>query len=339
MTLLPGVAPLVVPRPLPAWVQAAQQAAAEPPEPKTRTGQHRRAPFASHREIATRLAEDVTNAWFRARGGSQHAIPIGVVAALALVAPAEEDGPDLGDQILELSPDELAVMLRRIWAHHWFSEPFLIERTRPLHDWLNEEEPDPDLVHAAHQVAHAAINSGLLDVTGHKDPGHRSDTDVLSRLIMDMHSKAKRLADGEFHTPEAVCDLMASVIINAHDLKPGASIHDPAAGSGAMLRAAANHLRDTGLNSADHHWYANDIDELAVACCAVNSIVWGLGPNVVVAKANSLTEPDWPTRARAERAAIIAHRNRVFQQAATEAAQRKALRLLTNLTQPLERTA
>lgn len=230
-------------------------------------------------------------------------------------------------------------MLREIWGIRWWQEPFLIERARPLHDWLNEEEPDADLAYAAHKVAHAAIKSGLLDVTGHKDPGRRSDTDVLSRLIMDMRSKAKRLADGEFHTPDPVCDLLASVLLGGTPVAPGMSLHDPAAGSGGMLRAAANHIRDRGQNPADLHWYANDIDELAVACCAVNSMVWGLGPNVVVAKADSLAEPDWPTRARAERAAIIAHRNRVFQQAATEAAHRKALRLLTNLTQPQEEAA
>ncbi|MFF7586779.1 N-6 DNA methylase [Kitasatospora purpeofusca] len=334
MALLPGAAPLVVPRPLPAWVQAAQQAAAEPPKPKIRTGQHQRAPFATYREIANRLSEDVTNAWFKARGGSQGTVAIGVVAALSLMAPADPSGPDLGDEILALNPDELAEMLREIWGFTWFREPFLIERARPLHDWLHEEETDPDLVYAAHKVARAAIQSGLLDVTGHKDPGLRADVDVLSRLVMAMNGIAKRRADGEFHTPEPVCDLMASIIIGDRAIEPGMSLLDPAAGSGQMLRAAASHIRDRGQNPANLHWYANDIDEVAVACCAVNSIVWGLGPNVVIAKADSLAEPDWPTRARSERAEIIAHRNRVFQQATTEAAHRKALRLLTNLTQP-----
>ncbi|MEV4557227.1 N-6 DNA methylase [Kitasatospora sp. NPDC049285] len=337
--LLPGAAPVVVPRPLPSWVVTAQQAAAEPPKPEIHMGQRRRAPFASHREIANRLAEDVTDAWFKARGGSQHAIPIGVVAALALVVVKDEAGPDLGDQFLALDPAELGAVLKDIWGITWYRHPYLIQCALPLHEWLTVPEPDPEILHAVHKTAHAAINSGLFQITSHQDPGLRTDTDVLSRLIMDMSTKAKRLADGEFHTPDPACDLMAQVLLGQKDFTPGMSFMDPAAGSGGMLRAAAAHLRDHGHDPADYEWYGNDINEIAVACLAVNSIIWGLGPNVVIAKADSLADPGWPTRARAERAEVIAHRNRVVELAATEAAHRRAIRLLTQLTEPLERTA
>ncbi|GAA0694865.1 hypothetical protein GCM10010193_56940 [Kitasatospora atroaurantiaca] len=340
MSLLPGSAPVVVPRPLPAWVEAAQEAAAAPPKPKIRTGQHRRAPFADHRRAASQVGEHVTSAWFSARGGSDIGIPIGIVGALAMMAPADEHGPDLGDQVLALNPAELTDLLRHIWRSYWLRRPDLIERALPLHDWLNHGEADSDLLYAAHKTAHAAINSGLLDITGHKDPSLRSDADVLSRLVMEMRSKAQRSGSGEFHTPNAVCDFMARILLGSpEDLRPGLSIHDPAAGSGSMLRAAAQHIRDAGHQPADFHWFANDIDPIAVACCAVNAIVWDLGPNVVIAKADSLAEPNWPSRARAERAEIIAHRNRTVERAATEAAWRRAARLLDTLTQPLERTA
>jgi hypothetical protein len=44
-------------------------------------------------------------------------------------------------------------------------------------------------------------------------------------------------------------------------------------------------------------WYGADVDELAVASAAVNSVIWQLGPNVVLYVGDPLAEPDWSAAA------------------------------------------
>jgi hypothetical protein len=52
-------------------------------------------------------------------------------------------------------------------------------------------------------------------------------------------------------------------------------------------------------------WYATDVDPVAVAALAVNAHLWDLGTHVVLARADILTEPDWPGRAAAEQARAL----------------------------------
>ncbi|WP_373298070.1 N-6 DNA methylase [Streptomyces abikoensis] len=62
---------------------------------------------------------------------------------------------------------------------------------------------------------------------------------------------------------------------DAKEPRPGEHVHEPACGSGGLLRAAAQGMRERGLDPASVHWSGVDIDQIAAACTAVNAIVWG----------------------------------------------------------------
>jgi hypothetical protein len=51
-------------------------------------------------------------------------------------------------------------------------------------------------------------------------------------------------------------------------------------------------------------WFAVDTDPLAVACLAVNAVLWNLGPRVLLGVGNGLTD-EWLRRAAAQRREMI----------------------------------
>jgi hypothetical protein len=79
--------------------------------------------------------------------------------------------------------------------------------------------------------------------------------------------------------------------------EPADQISDEVAGTGGMLRAAAQDLRQRGKDPHKVWWFANDIDPVAVAALAVNAHLWDLGPNVVLGCVDVLAEPDWTREA------------------------------------------
>ncbi|GGM80934.1 hypothetical protein GCM10012275_59470 [Longimycelium tulufanense] len=85
----------------------------------------------------------------------------------------------------------------------------------------------------------------------------------------------------------------------------GDTVQDPAVGTGGLFRAAAQAMREQGRDPATVSWYGADIDDLAIAACAINSVLWGLGPRVVLCVANTLAEGDWASRAEAQRTEIL----------------------------------
>ncbi|MFD8993457.1 N-6 DNA methylase [Streptomyces abikoensis] len=114
---------------------------------------------------------------------------------------------------------------------------------------------------------------------------------------------------------------------DAKEPRPGEHVHEPACGSGGLLRAAAQGMRERGLDPASVHWSGVDIDQIAAACTAVNAIVWGLGPRVTVACADILARPDAVEQAAEEARTVIEHRDQLFGRAAVIGAVRKAQRL------------
>lgn len=72
-----------------------------------------------------------------------------------------------------------------------------------------------------------------------------------------------------------------------------------------MVRVAAATLRPQGKDPADYQWWMNDIDEIRVACCVVNAVLFRLGPNVTVSRGNAfhdVSELEHDAQARAGRA-------------------------------------
>lgn len=311
-------------------------AATPAPRAKPAAG-HRLSDEGAHR-TAVALGEAVAGAWHRAHGGPDMAVPIGLVAALTLIRQRDAHGPDLRAQILAQQPRELIEMYRQIWAGHWQARPDLIDRARVLHEWLNAPgEIDDHRAYCVKVVTEAALKAGILDLTGHPDAIERSRTDALSHVIMLLRSDGARQGLGEFHTPPSVTTMLGEVMLaelsaettmEAKGPEAGQHIHDPAGGSGGMLRAAAQALRWRGHDPADFQWSMVDIDQIAAACAAVNAIVWGLGPNVVVACDDSLANPRAVEDARAHARAVIAHRDQVMGTARMIAAVRRTQALL-----------
>nr|WSZ96802.1 SAM-dependent methyltransferase [Streptomyces sp. NBC_00857] len=332
---LPRAAAPVTPRSAPKWARK------NTPKSKTAvrtpakiTARKYVAPRDQH-EHASKIAETVIDTWYQNHGGSGIDIPIGTVAALALL----RNAPGFADWILNLQPHELPELFKEIYLGHWIQRPDLINRAIRLHDWAWNPNPDKQQLHAVHAVTHRAINTGLMDLTGHDDVYERSESDVLSPLLTGLRHKSDKKWRGEYHTPACVTDLMAQVLVDKDFAGPDKAIHEPAVGSGTMLRSIAQRLRDLGNNPHDYVWYGNDIDSLSAACAAVNTIIWDLGPRALIGCADSLAPEDDYAKTVEEAKDAFAQRDRYMDVARTIASSRRAFRLIDELTTPREKAS
>ncbi|GAA1920027.1 N-6 DNA methylase [Streptantibioticus ferralitis] len=291
-------------------------------------------------EHARKIAENAIDAWYQSYGGSSIDIPIGTIAALALLRQPEEIGNGLADWILSRQPHELPQLFKEIYLGYWIKRPDLINRALRLHDWAWNPDPDPQQLRAVQAVTHRALNQGLLDLTGHDDPGQRAEADVLSPLLTGLRHKSDKKWRGEYHTPACVTDLMANMLVDKDFAQPGLAIREPAVGSGTMFRSVAQRLRDLGLNPHDYHWYGNDIDSLSAGCAAVNTIIWDLGPNAFIGCADSLaTEDSGYAKTLSEAKDAFEQRDRYVDTATAIVTSRRAFRLLDELTSSKETAA
>lgn len=274
------------------------------------------------------IAESVSGAWHRSHCSDQLDIAVGTVAALAINPLKETIGHgSLAARFRQLDNAGTADALREIWGRRWLSDPYLVQVALPLHGWL-EEDPSDETLRAVRGVIDAALRAGLLDLVGHVDPARRSSEDVLGTILTHMRSVGARKGLGEYHTPPDVADLIAQ-LANERLPEPGQSIAEPCAGSGGLIRAAAQNIRRLGGDPADYQWVMGDIDSLAVACAASNAIIWGLGRRVLVYRADALAEPDAPMRAAATRTAVLEHHHRVVTTAMPVAVMKMALTTYT----------
>ncbi|WP_220295408.1 N-6 DNA methylase [Streptomyces sp. MBT84] len=147
-------------------------------------------------------------------------------------------------------------------------------------------------MYAVRRVTDTALRYGILQLTGDPHPYHRSDTDVMSWTITSLRSRGAQQGLGEYHTPPDVCDMMAAVPLGSEPPPKGQWFGEPAGGTGGTFRALAQHLRHLQADPADYGWALNELEPIAAAGAAINSIVWGLGPNVVIAQGDTLGEPD-----------------------------------------------
>jgi hypothetical protein len=250
-----------------------------------------------------KIAEAAASAWWKAHGGSTDAIPLGVVAALALMTQADPAGPDPAKLILGADRDEIADLLRHIWTLFAITRPELSIRTGPLAAWL--DNPARAQLDGAHATAHAVVKAGQLTLTGDRDLAR--EVDLLGHVYQELRNPKAKKAHGEIFTPAPLATAMARMTLAGAE--PGQSICDPFAGTGGLLRAAAQELRAQGVDPRSMHWYAADIDPVVVAGLAVNMHLWDLGPHVVVGCANVLAEGDWQDRALTEQHAAIEQHN------------------------------
>ena len=269
---------------------------------------------------AMRIAKRAAEAWRQAQGGDD-STAVGVVAALALTDRAAPSGPDRAQMLAGSSDEAIAGALSGIWAQFWIARPELGRLVGPLARWVNDTNPAQGKVRAIADVARAATQSGLLDLV---DTGALRHTDVIGLMYHQMRTQSGAAADwarGEFVTPAAVCKLMAATALSGPELlKPGSALEAGPSGTGELLLAYAEHIREQGKDPAGFWWIAHGISPAAVAVTAVNCHLWDLGPHVVIGIADSIAEPGWPERAWAEQQAAVAHRDELVQAGAMLAA-------------------
>lgn len=104
--------------------------------------------------------------------------------------------------------------------------------------------------------------------------------DVLGEFFSMHITKGK---NGQFFTPEHVCDFMAAITIDETTTK-GKTIQDPACGSGRMLLSAAKISRH-------NYFYGADIDKRCAKMAAINLCMNGLTGEV--AWMNSISFEHW----------------------------------------------
>lgn len=276
------------------------------------------------REHARSIAEAVDEAWHSRYGGSRIEVPMSVVAALALVAREATDADqlvELGETMERLDHEGFGLLIQRLWCEFAVLRPDLNPRTKHLWSWTDEDQ-DETVLRAVQAVGRAAIRKGLLERCG---PDAWGEMDLLGMLLQTMKSHGGRKGIGQFLTP---VDLTA-LIGRMAGPKEGDRILEPCAGTGTMLLGAARAMRENGLDPTTCEWWANDLDPLAAALCAVNVHLWGLGWRVVVGCGDGLLDA-WMHEALEHRQIAIEQ----LQAAWAQARQIAAVRQLLDLSHP-----
>jgi len=121
--------------------------------------------------------------------------------------------------------------------------------------------------------------------------------DFLGPLFMECMANKYQ---GQFFTPHALCKLMAEVtfkdMVDTWDQRYTLTVHEPAAGAGAMCLAMAGVARDAGLNiNKDIYFECVDVSPSAMRTCYVQLNLAGL--NATVIQSNTLGQEylagDW----------------------------------------------
>lgn len=257
-------------------------------------------PPSNPHQHASKVAEAAVRAWHRRRGAANLEVPLSVLAILSLIAPPPGQHNAVAGQLLALHPHELATLARTQWRIFVNGRPDLINRVWPLmRIWYTEPPLDDDTLRAAKSAADAAVRAGLLDLTG--DALRRREADLFGPLLTYLRPESAIMGLGQVYTPGDMADFMGRMLTPEED----ESVHEPCAGTGGMFRAAALAMREKGRDPTTVEWSAIDIDHLAIACLAVNVVLWDLGYKVLLGVGNSLKGDEWRTRAIAERRETI----------------------------------
>ncbi|MFI5493602.1 N-6 DNA methylase [Actinoplanes sp. NPDC051859] len=274
---------------------------------------------ADPRQHAWSIADAVADAWHHQYGSSRQELAISVVAALAVAGHRCHPDPDLPTLVAGLDRNRFAELIKRIWLEWSIARPDLVPRARLLWTCLDDDLDDAQL-RAMHVVGQAALRRGVWDLGAEQDRRH--EVDLLGTVLQVITSAKAKQANGQFLTPESVTELMGRMV----GPEPGRSVMDPAAGTGRMLLGAARAMRERGLNPAEAQWWANDIDPMAAALCAVNTDLWDLGWQVVIGCGDGLLDA-WTGEALTARQAAIDELLRYFKIARQMALMRHVLGL------------
>src|ERR1044072_9131248 len=243
-----------------------------------------------------KVAKAAAKAWsLMAIADADGSAGMGVVAALLLLSQQKTEEQNPKRRILAASDEEIAQMLEGAWRQFAITRPELAFRCVPLAGWLNERPRDLRNVTAAAATARAAIKAGLWELAHER--GNAQKVDVLAHCNLLLRNSEAPRDRCQQYTSAPVAEALAGMALGPEQ---GESVCDPFAGTGGMLRGAAEGLRRAGKDPHDFWWCGCDIDPVLVAALAVNVHIWDLGPRVLIGCANSLREPDWHVRAAGE---------------------------------------
>lgn len=125
-------------------------------------------------------------------------------------------------------------------------------------------------------------------------------TDVLGTHYMDWALSHKGAQwGGEFHTPGALCEMIARMSITVEGVEAAIADHgvcrisEPACGAGAMILAAGKALADVGRGDLIRKLRVQAVDVNRTACdmCYINTTLWGIPCEVV--HGNTLSLETW----------------------------------------------
>jgi hypothetical protein len=248
---------------------------------------------------ALKIAFTVAAAWRKGRGRRGVEVPPGVVATIAAAGLLVDRADHLARALLSASPDDFLEIARQVWVETVARRPDLTQWAYLLLDWLFTAS-DEWLRRRIKRTADAALRAGQPELTTGE---RRFDCDLLGPVLGALRSRSALKADPRMYAPSVATWTLAAV--GLRDLKPGRSFRDDAVGTGGLFRASAQVIRCQGLDPADMLWFGADADELAVAAMAVNGLIWGLGPQVVLYAGDVLALPNWPDEAQRERAHFL----------------------------------
>jgi len=188
----------------------------------------------------------------------------------------DEDRGDLNDKARPLPAIDYQKELVKLFhgfssrRHHWqvftdFCEmgAIALSNAVDLGQGEKREERYMQIVKGYNREELEAFSHGLAHLTMALEDGF---SDVLGRTYHDLELHNKWA--GQFFTPYNVCRMMAQMTIaDSEDLKARiaargfVTAQEPAVGSGAMVIALAQEMRDAGVNYQEHlHVTAIDVD-------------------------------------------------------------------------------
>lgn len=241
---------------------------------------------------AHKIAESVASAWHHVYGAGRLDVPTSVAATLAALPQKDSRGSDVADSVLEWDADEFVAFARHTWASVIKMRPEVTHLVYPIISWIFDDT-EAKMGSHAHAVAHAALRAGQPDLTG---TDRRFDTDLLGTVLTVLRPPSALKARGQFYTPASVAALLARM----SNVEENRTVTDPMMGTGGMFRAVAEAMRAHGRDPRTIRWVGCDIDDIAVACATVNSMIWNLGPDIVFHAGNAFTS-GWETAALAQR--------------------------------------
>lgn len=125
-------------------------------------------------------------------------------------------------------------------------------------------------------------------------------TDILGTHYMDWALTHKGAQwGGEFHTPAAVCEMMAKMTVTPEGIEAAVADHgvcrisEPACGAGAMILAVGKALADAGRGDLIRKLRVQAVDVNRTACdmCFINTTLCGIPCEVV--HGNTLSLETW----------------------------------------------